>query len=71
MHMMRDRILNLLIVVAGILWAVLIVTWSESVLQRPNQVPWRVALPSFGVALFIGWFLFAMFRAGKAQRTRT
>jgi len=68
---MRDGILNLLIFVTGILWAVLIVTWSESMFQRPHQVAWRFALPSFGVALLIGWFLLAMFRAGKAQSTRT
>ena len=61
---MRDRLLNGLIVFTAILWAAWVVMLSASALEHPGSVP-LIALPIFTVAALLGWFLLAMFKAGK------
>jgi hypothetical protein len=61
---MRDQILNGLIALAASLWAVWVVTLSATALEDPRPLP-LVTLPILAVAALIGWFLFAMFKAGK------
>jgi len=61
---MRDRILNVLIVFTAILWAAWVVMWSAAGLNGTRPMP-LMALPILAAAALVGWFLFAMFRAGK------
>jgi hypothetical protein len=48
----------------ALLWAVWVVTLSATALEDPRPLP-LVTLPILAVAALIGWFLFAMFKAGK------
>jgi hypothetical protein len=64
---MRDRILDGLIVFTGLVWAAGLVHFLDGSVGAPHQssVAWRVAVPILGAQALIGWFLFAMFRAGR------
>jgi hypothetical protein len=64
---MRDRILDGLIVFTGLVWALGLIMWLDGSVRmpHPSAVAWRVAVPILGAQALIGWFLLAMFRAGK------
>jgi len=64
---MRDRILDGLIVFTGLVWAAWLVMWLDgSVAARHlSSEAWRAAVLILGAQALIGWFLFAMFRAGR------